>query len=154
MNKLLALLCFLSLLPSAKAGSLFRDAPAYPANSFPYSLALGDFNEDRKLDVVVAGWLGYSTGLSVILGNGDGSFQSAVSYQVGSEPYSVTLGDFNQDGAPDFAVSNYVGNNVVVFVGLGDGSFHLSQDVNTGNGPVSLAAGDFNGDSKLDLVVT
>src|SRR5439155_88949 len=97
MNKLLALLCFLSLLPSAKAGSLFRDAPAYPANSFPYSLALGDFNEDRKLDVVVAGWLGYSTGLSVILGNGDGSFQPPVFYVSATNPQAVIVGDFNGD---------------------------------------------------------
>ena len=44
--------------------------------------------------------------MSVLLGNGDGTFQAAVNYAVGNAPYSVAVGDFNGDGKPDLAVAN------------------------------------------------
>jgi hypothetical protein len=71
----------------------------------PYGVAAGDFNGDRISDLAVANY--NSNTVSVLLGKGDGSFQPAVSYPVGSNPESVAVGDSNGDGIPDLAVANY-----------------------------------------------
>ena len=51
-----------------------------------------------------------SSGVSVLLGNGDGTFQAAVDFGAGSEPRSVAVGDFNGDGKLDLAVANFISN--------------------------------------------
>jgi hypothetical protein len=115
-------------------------------------VAVGDFNRDGKLDVVVtdAG----SNKVTVLLGNGAGSFQSAIAYSVGENPESVAVGDFNRDGKLDLVVANNNSNNVSVLLGNGDGTFRTP--VNHGGTPnaASAAVADFNGDGKLDVVVT
>jgi hypothetical protein len=77
----------------------------------------GDCNGDGKLDLATANF--HSNTLSVLLGEGDGGFQTAVSYPVGLNPYGVATGDFNKDGKLDLAVVNYMGNNVSVLIGTG-----------------------------------
>src|SRR6266568_3692398 len=76
----------------------FRVAPTYAANTGPspssFSVAVGDFNGDGKPDLAAVN----VSGLIVLLGNGDGTFQAAASYTVGDNPRSVTVGDFNGDG--------------------------------------------------------
>jgi hypothetical protein len=65
--------------------------------------------------------------MSVLLGNGDGTFQTAVSYAAGAVPSSVTVGDFNGDGILDLAVANdTVVGNVSVLLGNGDGTFQTA----------------------------
>ena len=61
--------------------------------------------------------------MSVLLGNGDGTFQTQVTYAVGSEPDALVAGDFNGDGRTDLAVANYGANDVSVLLGNGDGTF-------------------------------
>ena len=63
-------------------------------------LATADFNGDGKLDIVS----GYSGGLSVLLGNGDGTFQPSVMTSIGGDPYFIAVADFNLDGKPDIVV--------------------------------------------------
>jgi hypothetical protein len=88
----------------------------------------------------------------VLLGNGDGSFQAATSYAVGSFPYSVAVGDFNGDGLPDLAVQGAGG--VRILLGNGDGTFRTSPvSYIAGIAPTSVAVGDFNGDGSPDLAV-
>ena len=89
----------------------------------------------------------------LLLGNDDGSFEAARSFSAGTNPQSVTVGDFNGDGKPDLAVANSGSNNVSVLLGNGDGSFQAPQNFGTGSSPVSVAVGDFNGDGKFDLAV-
>jgi hypothetical protein len=72
---------------------------AFDAGSRPISVAVGDFNGDGKLDLAVAN-LG-SNDVSVLLGNGDGSFQAPRNFPTGLEPRSVAVGDFNGDGKVD-----------------------------------------------------
>src|SRR2546425_10131087 len=69
---------------------------AFDAGSGPVSVTVGDFNGDGHLDLAVAN-LG-SNDVSVLLGNGDGKFQTARNFPVGSGPKSVAVGDFNGDG--------------------------------------------------------
>jgi hypothetical protein len=83
----------------------------------------------------------------------DVSFQPAGNVAVGSEPFSVAVGDFNGDGMQDLAVVNFDSNEVSVLLGNGDGTFQSARNFATGNAPLSVAAGDFNGDGWLDLAV-
>src|SRR5262249_19175487 len=93
------------------------------------------------------------SGVSVLLGNGDGSFQDPVYYATGSYPSSVVVGDFNGDGIPDLAVANYGSSHVSVLLGNGDGSFQAARNFYFDGSlhPSSLAVADFNGDGSLDL---
>jgi len=127
----------------------------------PSSLAVEDFNKDGKPDLVVA-TSGCAPGLfpgcgpagvSVLLGNGDGTFQTAVNYSAGLGPPSVAVGDFNGDGKLDLAVSNAGSDNVSVLLGNGDGTFQAAANYGAGSGPISVAVGGFNSDGKLDLAV-
>jgi hypothetical protein len=115
-------------------------------------MAVGDFNGDGKPDIAVANE--NSNTVSVLLGNSDGTFQSAHSLVVGTDPESLAVGDFNGDGKPDIAVANASSNTVSVLLGNGDGTFQSAQSLNVGNRPVGLTAADFNGDRKPDLVLT
>jgi FG-GAP-like repeat/Abnormal spindle-like microcephaly-assoc'd, ASPM-SPD-2-Hydin/FG-GAP repeat len=120
--------------------------------SSPLSVATGDFNGDGKLDLAVAN-SGSGNNVSILLGNGDGTFKPAVDYGAGSGPYSVAVGDFNGDGKLDLVVANTNSNNVSILLGNGDGTFQPAVDYGVGSEPRAVAVGDFNGDGKLDLAV-
>lgn len=115
------------------------------------SVLTADVNGDRRLDLVVAN--SGSNTVSVLLGNGDGTFQPPVGYGVGSGPYSVAIGDFNGDGRLDLVVANNGSNDVSVLLGNGDGTFQGAVNYPGGSGPWSVAVGDFNGDGRLDVAV-
>ena len=91
--------------------------------------------------------------MSVLLGNGNGTFQAQQTFAAGYSPVSVTLGDVNGDGKADLVVATNDGNSVSVLLGNGNGAFQECQTFATGDGPHSLTMGDVNGDGKLDLVV-
>ena len=84
---------------------------------------------------------------------GTASFGAATNFNVGTNPQSVAIGDFNGDGTLDLAVANGDSNNVSILLGTGTGSFGAATNFNVGTSPVSVAAGDFNGDGTLDLAV-
>lgn len=128
------------------------------------SVAVGDFNHDGVPDLAVANYCGNSPiscqqgpvqgTVSVLLGNGDGTFRNHMDYAVGDWPYSIAIGDFNGDGIADLVVANSYGNSVSLLLGKGDGTFQSQMTIGTGtiSGPVSVGVGDFNGDGKLDFV--
>jgi hypothetical protein len=130
----------------------FQAARAFAAGSVPRSVAVGDFNGDGKLDLAVANYVYPNGTVSVLLGNGDGTFQGARSFAAGDLPESVAVGDFNRDGTPDLAVANN-GSTVSVLLGNGDGSFQAARNFAAGSSPYSVAVGDFNGDGTPDLAV-
>ena len=96
----------------------FQVAQSFGVASAPYSAVVGDFNGDGAPDLAVASTeeFGRVSIVSVLLGSGDGSFQAAWSFGVGATPYSMAVGDFNGDGAPDLAVANQSSNNVSVLI--------------------------------------
>src|ERR1022692_2191653 len=106
---------------------------------------------DGKLDLAAAN----GVGVSVLLGNGDGAFQPAVTYAAGTYTESIAGGAFNGDGNPALAVTNPGSSGIVsVLLGNGDGTFQAAVNYNVGTYPYSVAVGDFNGDGKPNLVVT
>ncbi len=125
----------------------------------PFSVAVGDFNGDGKLDLAVANGDDATTlpvipgRVSILLGHGDGTFGAATNFAVGAVPSSVAVGDFNGDGKLDLAVANFGSSNVSILLGDGTGSFGAATNVTVGTGARFVAVGDFNGDGKLDLAV-
>src|SRR2546426_8913697 len=91
--------------------------------------------------------------VSVLLGNGDGTFLAARTFAAGNYPSSVAVGDVNGDGRLVLAVANTRSNDVSVLLGNGDGTFQLARSFAAGNGPQSVAVGDVNGDGRPDLAV-
>src|SRR3989454_1109730 len=109
----------------------FQSPRNFGGGSSPRSVAVGDFNGDRKQDLAVAN--AGSTTVSVLLGNGDGTFQPAASFVVGTNgPWSVAVGDFNGDGKQDLAAANYGSPTVSVLLGNGDGTFQRSEERRVG----------------------
>ena len=144
----------------------FLPPVTFPVGVLPRAVTVADFNNDGKPDLAVVNQGPSSTStsqssLSVLLGNGNGSFQPAVTTNVlnsglgNGNAESVAVGDFNGDHLPDVALNTAgpAGPAVEVLLGKGDGSFqpnHLILSV--GQTPLSVAAGDFDGNGALDLV--
>jgi hypothetical protein len=133
----------------------FQSEVSYPCGVNPFNIAVGDFNGDGNQDLVVPNDIIAGPGtVTVLLGNGDGTFRSPLSYPVGDNPSFVVVGDFDGDGNQDLAVTSGVTDGEVsVLMGDGDGTFQLLGNYPTGKSPSSISAGDFNGDGVEDLVV-
>src|SRR6266704_2040644 len=139
-----AALFFSSTFPALAQTVSFNARRDFVVETNPISVAVGDFNGDGVQDLAVANF-GSNT-VSVLLGNGDGTFRSALTVAAGAGPASVVVGDFNGDGVQDLAVANYGSTTVSVLLGNGDGTFRPALTVAVGTNPRSLAVGDFNGD--------
>lgn len=127
-----------------------------PTAQANWGIAAADFNSDGVPDLVFSSIVMNSpTQVGLMLGNGDGTFQSPPSYAAGSLPRSPVLADFNGDGVLDVAVADagISGGNVAVLLGNPNGTFQPAVFYPTAFGAKSVAAGDLNGDGKPDLVV-
>ncbi|MGW6412828.1 FG-GAP repeat domain-containing protein [Streptomyces vinaceus] len=134
--------------------STFNPAATYPigTGTRPNSVVVGDLNGDNKPDLTTANFNG--TSVSVLLGNGDGTFNPPASYPTGGSSVSVVVGDLNGDNKPDLTTANQGNNNVSVLLGNGDGTFNPAASYptdGTGTSPRAVAVGDLNGDNKPDL---
>lgn len=131
-----------------------QDSP-FSVGNFPFSMALGDLDGDGTLDMAVVNFLNAT--VSVLLGNGDGTFSEVAGspFYVGYYPASVAMGDLDGDGILDMAVANSMEANVSVLLGNGDGAFSEAGNnpVDVGSVPASVTLGDLNGDGILDMAV-
>ena len=89
--------------------------------------------------------------MSILLGNGDGTFTTGSTQSVGQGPGAMVTADFNGDGIPDLATANSDDGTLSVLLGNGDGTFSNASNLSVGGQPRSLAIGDFNGDGIPDL---
>ena len=119
------------------------------------SIAIGDFNRDGNLDLVITN---HDQQVIVLLGNGDGTFQPQVTYPTGRGIGNIVIGDVNGDGFQDLAVADNADNQVTLLLGNGDGTFRQGiYPTVPGNQSGTVAFGyfrDHTGINKLDLVVT
>jgi hypothetical protein len=132
----------------------FQPAVHYNAGNHPFAVAVGDFNGDGIPDVVVtnAGFTTVGHTVSVLLGNGDGTFQSPRTFAVGRGPSSVAVGDLRGDGKLDIVTANQDNNTVSVLFGNGDGTFQNAVSIAVGVNPDTVAVGDLRGDGRLDII--
>ena len=137
----------------------------------PVYVVTADFNKDGKPDLAVINQCGSDAScltagsVSILLGNGDGTFSAGTTLTTGLNAISAAVGDFNADGNPDLAVLLNDASNcddgstcpdVAIFLGNGNGTFTTGTTLSVESfdaTPTQLITGDFNGDGKLDLAI-
>ncbi len=145
----------LSIAPASWASPLFHGPKSYNSGAWgASSIAVADVNGDGKPDLLAANWClqDQRCGPAVLLGNGDGTFQTAEIYRAtGKGATSIAVADVNGDGKLDLVVLDA---EVSVLLGNGDGTFQAAVGYTSGGvDDASVAVEDVNGDGKLDLVV-
>jgi hypothetical protein len=150
----------------------FTPAVSFPVGASPLAVVTGDFNGDGHLDLATGNLLSetqdQSVTVSVLLGDGSGSFGTADNSYLGTilyanDPYwaafSLTAADFNNDGNDDlaFAVRNtqtFEAGGAGVLLSKGDGTFRAATYIPANGSIDTVASGDFNNDGNSDLAVT
>jgi hypothetical protein len=135
----------------------FATGMTYATGATPVALVTADFRGNGKVDLAIVNeneGSGTNGSVSILLGNGNGTFKIHVDYPVGNFPVGIVAADFNGDGKIDLAVVNDYDSTVSILLGNGDGTFQSQTIVQVGTGPTSLGSGDFNGDGKVDLVTS
>lgn len=144
----------------------FQTPKGYATPGWPTSMTTADLNGDGKLDLIAA-WTSTTSaagGVSIFLGNGDGTFNASGNYTVGYSPVGVAVTDVNADGKLDLIVANgdiiepspY--NNLAILLGNGDGAFQNGVNYSICSSscnalPSGILAGDFNDDGEMDFAV-
>jgi hypothetical protein len=134
-------------------GGLFADAVNQSMFLLNGALA-ADFNGDGKLDLIALGGSFSGNTITVLLGNGDGTFTTGQSITVNGSPEYLSLADFNGDHLPDIAVTSCpypAPCSTQVFLDQGGATFNQSANLSYGGGP--MVAGDFNADGHQDLAI-
>ncbi len=130
---------------------LFYLFASYPVGKNPTSITPADFNGDGFTDLMTTN-IGGNT-LSLLVGNGDGSFKDQVQINMCKEPRALAARDFNGDERLDVAVACSGSDQVAIYYGRAGGAFQEGPRYAVHRTPVSVASDDLNGDQKPDLVV-
>jgi uncharacterized repeat protein (TIGR01451 family) len=152
------------LLANGTGNGTYQAATMADAGGPQTQIFVGDFNGDGKLDLLVdsgsATGANGAFGVTILLGNGDGTFKPPVQIQSFAARAFLAVGDFNLDGHLDFVVGGGSLSSTTptpfldIYLGKGDGTFQTPASVAFGTGtPTLLAVADFNGDGKLDVAV-
>jgi hypothetical protein len=136
-------------------GQQFRKAVYYGSgkNTEPYAVVSAQLTNSGHLDLALADYA--SDSVSILLGKGDGTFQSPLKISVPAA-FALTVGDFDEDGNVDLAVVESAGNQsgfLQILLGEGNGKFRKGELLELGIEPTAVAAANFSGDGHLDLAV-
>lgn len=147
-----AIICILVIaIDSPAFGQLFGERTDYPAGDEPCAVFAADLDGDSDSDLALTNK--ESDNVSILLNNGDGTFQPAVNYATGNYPYLFYSADLDGDNDNDLAVANYYSNNISILLNNGDGTFQPAVNYGVGSGPPSVFPADLDGDNDLDLAV-
>lgn len=138
-----------------KGNGEFRNPTSYSVGNLgvaPSATAIGDFNNDNKLDVVVSNFSTSGKNVSVLLGDGAGAFKSRLDLSSNGKPLSIQAADFNGDGNLDIITPDFSTGLATIWLGNGNGEFPAKVQSTVGLEPSSLALGDLDNDKKLDFV--
>jgi FG-GAP-like repeat/Abnormal spindle-like microcephaly-assoc'd, ASPM-SPD-2-Hydin len=125
--------------------------PYFPGTTTSLQCVLAaDFSGDHNIDLALVDR--FNSTVSILFGNGDGTFQAPVNYPVGLNPLGGAVADLNRDGMPDLIVSNSYDGTVSVLLNKGNGTFQSHVDYGT-TGANFLSVGDFNRDGLMDVAV-
>ncbi len=154
---------FMNTTPAGTLMPTFSSGTIFSTGSYPIAVAVADFDGDGKPDLVVADRDAASVSIlrnTTANGATTPSFAAKLDLTVSSNPFGVTVSDFNKDGKPDLVVGNTNLNANVISVllntttaGSGTITFSSKQDFGTGLLPRSVGVGDFDADGKMDLAV-
>ncbi|MEG4535342.1 DUF4347 domain-containing protein, partial [Microcoleus sp. D2_18a_D3] len=133
----------------------------FTTGTSPFSVSIGDFNLDGKPDLAVPN---FSNDTASIFLNTTApnattpTFATKVDFTTGTQPVSVSIGDFNLDGKPDLALGNFLSNSASILLNTTatnatTPTFAPQVEFPSGFRPFSVSIGDFNGDGKPDLAV-
>ncbi len=120
----------------------------------PNNLTAGDLNRDGKMDLIICARdlaLSPPGVVSILFGNGDGSFQNPTKILVGEEPQTVLTGDFNGDGRMDLVANRLNDSTLTVILSTGASVFEIDSTYNIAGFARTFVSGDFNNDGLLDL---
>jgi hypothetical protein len=131
--------------------ALFNPAVDTPVGAGPQAVVVGDFNGDGIPDLAVANTADNT--VTILLGNGDGTFVNVATLSTDMAPVSIAVADFNGDGILDLVVANRGSNTLTIFLGNGDGTFAPAQAIALGFSPAAVTVADVDGDGNVDLVV-
>src|SRR6185503_13489340 len=125
-QRLAPLFCLTTMLSGLGAGPALQVAsqfpqPAFPVGSEPWDVVSADFNHDGMADLAVTNVGVNSKEISILLGRGNGTFQSERRYTTDDGPQAIAVADFDADGNTDLAVANIRAGDVSILLGVGDG---------------------------------
>lgn len=123
----------------------------YPVGNGPHCVSAGDLDKDGDIDLATANF--EQNTVSILLNNGDATFESGPSYPTQDFPASVCVVDLNGDFDLDLICANLGSNTVSVFMNDSEGGFVHAEDIAVGELPIAVAGGDLDGDQDIDVVV-
>ena len=129
----------------------FETRASIPVSTEPFSIAVGDFNRDGRLDLAVTSYLP-TNGVTILLGNGDGTFRSGMNYSVGVQLAYIVAASLRHNGILDLVVGDTGSDDVYALLGNGDGTFQAAVAYPAIGNSLVVSTGDFNGDGKLDVI--
>jgi hypothetical protein len=131
----------------------FQPPASFDGGLTPVRVLASDFNNDGRLDLAVANLsgAGFASTVSILLGNGDGTFQPRLEFPVGPTALRIRAGAFTGDGKTDLAVLSATG--LAILPGNGDGTFQAALSFPAAFNPAALAVGDVNNDGRQDFIV-
>jgi len=129
----------------------FSAQTTFATGNGPAGIATADFNNDGKPDLAVTNSTSSPPTVSILLGNGDGTFTAHTDFTTGAGPAGIVAANFTGTN-PDLAVADESAPNLDILIGNGNGTFTAPISLPTGNSPVAVAAADLIGSGSIDLV--